>query len=114
LDKQIDWEKKLSPAAKAEMLAATFHLLTDHSPKVWKKVPAWLRAQIRQAMFDCAMDAKDLTKRDTADCVEYGEWLNLKHPQPRRKPRRRRNAFGKLDNSPEMRDFLYNKESSGR
>jgi hypothetical protein len=84
---EIDWEKKLSPTAKAEMLASTFHLLCDHMPKVWNKVPAWLRAQIRQTMFDCGIDAKDFTKKDAAQCMQYGQWLNLKHPQPKRKRR---------------------------
>ena len=96
------------------MLASTFHLLCDHMPNVWKKVPSWLRAQIRRAMFDCGIDAKDLSKKDAALCRQYGDWLNLKHPKPARKPRRRRNAHGKLLNDAEMRDFLYNKESSGR
>ena len=71
-------------------------------PKVWKKVPSWLRAQIRLAMFDCGIDAKDFSKKDAALCAQYGAWLNLKHPKPTRKPRRR-NAHGK----PEMHDFLY-------
>jgi len=81
----INWDKRLSSTAKAEMLAGTFHLLCDHMPKVWKKVPAWLRAQIRQAMFDCGIDANDMTPRDVKDCIEYGQFLNKKHPQRKSK-----------------------------
>ena len=85
MKREINWDKKLSPAAKAEMLASTFHLLCDHMPKVWKRVPPWLRAQIRLAMFDCGIDAKDLSKKDAALCRQYGEWLNLKHPAPKKR-----------------------------
>jgi hypothetical protein len=77
-----DWEKRLSHAAKAEMLVATIHLLTDHMPKVWKRVPAWLRAQIKQAMADCSIEYKEFAKDDLKLCNEYGQWLNEKHPQP--------------------------------
>lgn len=79
----IDWETPLSGVAKAEVLAATFHVLSDHLPEVWKKVPAWLRAQIKQAMFDCAVDYKDLSNKDIDACMQYGKWLNLKHPAPK-------------------------------
>jgi hypothetical protein len=124
--KTNDWTKPLSNAAKAEILAATFHLLTDHMPKVWSKVPKWLQSQIRQSMFDCSTDYRDFSKEDLKDCVEYCQWLNEKYPQPgstldvllkkrkkKAKAARERRA-SKPDNSPEMRDFLYNKESSGR
>jgi hypothetical protein len=80
--KTNDWTKPLSNVAKAEILAATIHLLSDHSPKVWAKVPAWLQSQIRQAMFDCSVDYRDMTREDIKTCVEYGGWLNEKHPQP--------------------------------
>lgn len=79
----IDWEKALSGVAKAEILASTFHLLCDHMPEVWKKVPSWLRAQIRQSMFDCSVDFRDLNKKDIENCIQYGEWLSLKHPAPK-------------------------------
>jgi hypothetical protein len=79
--KPNDWTKRLSNGAKAEILAATFHLLTDHSPEAWGKVPAWLQSQIRQAMFDCSVDTRDLTREDIAACVEYGKWLDKKHPK---------------------------------
>jgi len=69
------------------MLAGTFHLLCDHMPKVWKKVPAWLRAQIRQTMFDCGIDQNDMTANDIKNCIKYGQFLNQLHPQPKRKPR---------------------------
>lgn len=84
----IDWEKRLSPTAKAEMLAATLHFLTDHQPEVWKTVPEWLRARIRQAMHDCSIAAHDLTKEEMLLCVEYGKWLDKKHPQ--KKPKKKR------------------------
>jgi hypothetical protein len=74
--------KRLSYAAKAEMLAATFHLLTDHMPKVWKTVPAWLRSQIKQVMLDCSTEYKDFTEKDLKDCNDYGQWLSEKYPQP--------------------------------
>jgi hypothetical protein len=73
------WGKRLSPAAKAEMLAATFHELTDHQPEIWKTVPEWLRARIKQAMHDCSIDAHDLTMEEMQLCVRYGKWLNKKH-----------------------------------
>ena len=78
----VNWEKRLSNVAKAEILASVFHLLSDHQPKVWAKVPEWLRAQIRQAMFDCSVDYRDLTKEDITRCVEYCQWLDEQHPQP--------------------------------
>jgi hypothetical protein len=81
-NKKPNWEKKLSYAAKAEVLAATFHLLTDHMPKVWKKVPAWLRSQIKQAMLDCSTEYKHFSKRDLKNCNDYCQWLNEKHPRP--------------------------------
>lgn len=77
-----NWEKRLSYAAKAEMLAATFHLLTDHTPEVWRKVPAWLRSQIRQAMRDCSTEYRDFTREDVKACADYGQWLSEKYPQP--------------------------------
>jgi hypothetical protein len=77
----IDWEKRLSDVAKAEILAATFHLLTDHQPEVWKTVPEWLRAQIRQTMLDCSIDSHDFTEEEVKNCIEYVKWLNKKHPQ---------------------------------
>jgi hypothetical protein len=82
MSKKNDWEKRLSHAAKAEMLTATFHLLTDHMPEVWRKVPAWLRAQIKQAMADCSIEYKEFAEDDLKTCNEYGQWLNEKHPQP--------------------------------
>ena len=87
MPKKNDWTKPLSNAAKAEILAATFHLLSDHMPEVWKKVPAWLQSQIKQSMYDCGVDYRDFTKRDIKECVEYCQWLNAKHPQPKRKTR---------------------------
>src|SRR5258708_5794486 len=39
LEPRMTRRKIISYAAKAEVLAATIHLLTDHSPEVWKKVP---------------------------------------------------------------------------
>ena len=80
--KGVNWEKRLSHAAKAEMLVATIHLLTDHMPKVWKRVPAWLRSQIKQTMADCSIEYKEFAKDDLKLCNEYGQWLNEKHPQP--------------------------------
>jgi hypothetical protein len=77
-----EWKKPLSNAVKAEVLAATFHLLTDHMPKIWKKVPAFLRGQIKQAMMDCDVEYKTFTKTDLKRCVEYCQWLNEKYPQP--------------------------------
>jgi hypothetical protein len=73
---------KLSSTAKAEILAGTIHVLASHMPKVWKKVPAWLRAQIRQAMLDCSVEHKDLTSQDRNTCLKYATWLAGKHPQP--------------------------------
>ncbi len=89
--KKIGWEKRLSHAAKAEMLAATFHLLTDHMPEVWKTVPEWLRARIKQAMRDCSIDAHDLTTEEMQLCVKYGQWLGKKHRA--KKPRYLHFAF---------------------
>ena len=80
-----DWKKPLSYAVKAEMLAATFHLLTDHQPEVWKTVPAWLQAQIKQTMLDCSIDAHDLTMKEMKLCVEYAKWLNKKHPNRKKR-----------------------------
>lgn len=77
-----DWSQELSPVAKAEMLAATFHLLSDHMPKVWAHVPPWLQSQIKQAMFDCGIEFKLFSKRDLRLCVEYGQWLNQEYPEP--------------------------------
>jgi hypothetical protein len=74
--------KLLSGVAKAEVLAGTVHLFTSHMPKVWKQVPAWLRAQIKQAMTDCSIEYKDLTRKELKACVDYTAWLNEKYPQP--------------------------------
>jgi hypothetical protein len=112
MPKSTQWTKPLSNAAKAEMLAATFHLFTDHMPKEFAKLPKWLQQQMRQTMFDCSVDHRDLTKGDIKTLIEYGQWLNVQYPQT--KPKRRKPRASKPDNSPEMRDFLYNKESSGR
>ena len=109
--KTNDWTKPLSNIAKAEILAQTIHVLTSHSPKVWAKVPAWLRSQIQQSMFDCSVDYRDMTKEDIRQCIEYGEWLTKKHPKRKDKPKHRE---PKIVNDIETRDFLYNKESSGR
>lgn len=78
-----EWDKPLSSTAKAEILASTFHLLTDHSPKVWKRVPAWLRAQIKQAMADCSTEYRDFTQAELKTVTDYCEWLAEKHPNPR-------------------------------
>jgi hypothetical protein len=67
------------------MLASVFHLFTDHMPEQFKKLPRWLQKQMRQAMFDCGIDADALSKKDIKDCREYGQWLENEHPQPRRK-----------------------------
>ena len=78
----------MSHATKAEVLAATFHLLTDHMPEIWKTVPAFLRGQIKQAMCDCSIEHEDFSEQDLKDCVEYCQWLNKKFPQPKpMKPR---------------------------
>ena len=80
-----EWTKPLSNAAKAEMLAATFHLFTDHMPKQFAKLPTWLQQQMRRTMYDCGVDFRDLTKQDIADLKEYGAWLNARFPQKARK-----------------------------
>ena len=82
-----EWTKPLSNAAKAEMLAATFHLFTDHMPKEFAKLPTWLQQQMRRTMYDCGVDFRDLTKQDTADLKEYGAWLNARFPQETPKKR---------------------------
>lgn len=83
-----EWRKPLSNAAKAEMLASTFHLFTDHMPELFSKLPGWLQKQINQTMYDCSVDHRDLTKADIKRCIEYGQWLNAKYPQKKpRKPR---------------------------
>ena len=66
-------EEAAADAAKAEILASVFHLLTDHTPEVWRKVPAWLRAQIRQAMSDCSVDYRDMSEKNLDLTVEYSE-----------------------------------------
>lgn len=85
MPKSKQWTKPLSNAAKAEILAQTVHVLTSHSPEAWSKVPAHLRSQIQQAMFDCSVDHRDLTKADIRSCIEYGEWLTKKHRQTKPK-----------------------------
>lgn len=80
--KKPDWYKELPAHVKAEMLAATFHLLSDHMPEIFNKVPKWLQQQIRQAMMDCSIDHKDFSKQDLKLCIEYGQWLDKKYPQP--------------------------------
>ena len=82
-----DWMKPMSNAVKAEMLAATFHLFTDHMPELFAKLPEWLQKQINQTMYDCSVDYRDLSKADVKLCIEYGQWLNAKHPQKARKKR---------------------------
>jgi len=110
MPKAKQWTKPLPNNVKAEILGSVFHLLTSHERKAFARVPKWLRKQMSQAMFDCAVDHYDLSKDDIKLLREYIDWLEAKHPRAkRRKPR-----ASKPDNSPEMRDFLYNKESSGR
>jgi hypothetical protein len=86
--KEKDWEKRLSPVSKAEVMAAEFHLLTAHMPEIWNQVPEWLRNQIRQTMCDCSVDNEDFSKQDIKDCAEYCRWLNRKYPP--KKPRKKR------------------------
>jgi len=102
MPKKTDWKRPLSDTVKAEVLAATFHLLADHTPEVWGKVPAWLQKQIRQAMSDCATDFRVFSQQDLVDCVEYCQWLNKKHPQPklRKKHKANPNVCGQCGKGP--------------
>lgn len=88
MPKRLPIRLRLSHPVKAEVLAATFHLLTDHMPEIWKTVPAWLQAQIKQAMCDCSIEHKDFSEQELEDCVDYCQWLNKKYPQPKLKKKR--------------------------
>jgi hypothetical protein len=76
-----EWRKPLPNVVKAEMLAGTFHLFTDHMPELFKTLPEWLQKQIRQTEYDCATDFRDFTPEDLEVCKEYSQWLNARFPQ---------------------------------
>ena len=111
MPKTKQWMKRLPNQVKAEALASVFHLLTSHERKAFARVPKWLRQQMRQVMFDCAVDHYDLSNDDIKLLREYIDWLEAKHPRTKRRKRLPRQTFV---NDAETRDFLYNRESSGR
>lgn len=109
--KSTQWRKPLPNQVKAEILGSVFHLLTSHERKAFARVPKWLRKQMSQVMFDCAVDHYDLSRDDIKLLRVYLDWLEAKHP--RAKKRKTRQPKPPV-NDMAMRDFLYNKESSGR
>ena len=85
MPKTRQWTKPLPNQVKAEVLGSVFHLLTSHEPEAMKCVPEWLQKQMRQAMYDCAVDFRDLSKGDIAQLREYMDWLEKKHPRTKPK-----------------------------
>jgi 5'(3')-deoxyribonucleotidase len=85
MPKDTQWRKPLPNQVKAEVLASVFHLLISHERKAFARVPKWLRKQMSQVMFDCAVDHYDLSKDDIKLLQVYLGWLEAKHPRPKGK-----------------------------
>lgn len=72
----IDWSKKLSFQAKAEILGALLHELVWHTPKMMKSITKKRRIAIRRALADCSIEAEELTKKDYRDMTKYLKLIN--------------------------------------
>lgn len=64
------WFDKLSPQAKAEILASVLHQL-EHMPKVWAKLSKKYRKAILRTLSDCSIWHEDLTKKDLKHIREW-------------------------------------------
>jgi hypothetical protein len=81
--KKIEWESKLSMVNKAEILVGVVHILTEHMPKIWAKVPKWYQKQLKQAMWDCSTRMDDFSKQDLKQIRAYFEEFKKKCPDPK-------------------------------
>ena len=70
MEKQA-WEDRLSGNAKAGLPGAVLHLLLDHMPKQWARLPKWYQEQIRLVMWHCGVGVDAMSKRDFRDIREY-------------------------------------------
>jgi len=71
-----DWDRRLSPAAKAEILSNQIHFLTSHMEKHWEKLPKRFRLELLAVMGDTGIYINELTNKDWRLIEEY--WLDLK------------------------------------
>jgi hypothetical protein len=80
-----EWHERLSPAAKAEILAAQMHLLSCHMREVFGKLPEWYQKQYSQTEYDASVEMNELTPKDLKLIREYFDELNAKFPQEKPK-----------------------------
>jgi hypothetical protein len=85
-----DWCDKLSLVNKAEIFGAVVHILICHMPDVWAKVPKWYQKQLKFVMWDCSVDIKEFSKKDLRQIRAYFDDFRKKHPEPKRKPRKKK------------------------
>lgn len=66
-----EWIDKLSPAAKAEILASVLHELECGMAKKFAKLPRKFQKLVNRAMRDCGIWHDDLTKKDYRQIQEW-------------------------------------------